>query len=83
MGYYTHSTINYLAPHASGQDILDPLTEPPTAAIHDTVVYIFLPERLSELDFVRVAYPNGELNETYGRNDELLYTTYLIEDGAN
>ncbi len=83
MGYYTHSTINYLAPHASGQDIPDPLSEPPTAAIHDTVVHIFLPERLAELDFVRVAYPNGKLNETYGRNDEFLYTTYLIEDGTD
>lgn len=83
MGYYTHSTIIYLAPHASGQDIPDPLSEPPTAANYDTVVYLFLPERLGELDLVRTAYPNGELNETYGRNDEHLYTTYLVEDGAD
>jgi 4-amino-4-deoxy-L-arabinose transferase-like glycosyltransferase len=83
MGYYTHSSIQYLAPHATGEDIIEPLQNPPEDLGVGTVVYVFLPERIDELDFVKVAYPHGEELEYVGRNDEQLFTTYLIENKSN
>jgi hypothetical protein len=78
MGYYTHSTIQYLAPHASGEDIVDPLQEPPSSLTNKNAVYIFLPERMDELAYVRAANPGGEEHQILGRNNEHLFSTYLV-----
>jgi hypothetical protein len=83
MGYYTHSSIQYLASHAIGEDVLDPLEEAPGDLGNGTVVYVFLPERIDEIDFVKEAFPHGEELEFVGRNSEQLFTTYLIQNPSN
>jgi hypothetical protein len=76
MGYYTHSSIQYLVPHVSGEDISEPLQEPPNVVADGMVVYIFLPERIDELAFVRSAFPDGDEREFIGRDNEPLFIIY-------
>jgi 4-amino-4-deoxy-L-arabinose transferase-like glycosyltransferase len=63
-------------------DAVDPLTGPP--AFVDpayNAAFIILPERMADLDFIRRAHPNGELEEVH-RNAEadapLLFTVYTV-----
>ncbi len=78
MGYYSHSTIPYLVPEAEGYDVAEPLNEPPSEILNETTVYIFLPERLSELEFVEHAYPDGKVIVKKGRDQIHLFTAYQI-----
>ena len=71
MGYYTHSTIRYLAPEASGTDVLEPLTAPPDWVLPGRTIFIFLPERSDELDYVLESYPDGRLHWHPGKDGEL------------
>jgi 4-amino-4-deoxy-L-arabinose transferase-like glycosyltransferase len=80
MGYYTHSSIQYLAPHATGEDIPDPLQEAPGDLAKGMVVFVFLPERIEEIEFVRAAFPDGEDLDFVGRNNMQLFTIYLIQN---
>ncbi len=79
MGYYTHSTIPYLVPEAVGYDVVEPLFEPPTEVLNEPTVYILLPERLSELEFVEQGYPSGKVVVKKGREQIPLFTAYLIQ----
>lgn len=76
MGYYSLSTIPFLAPAKNGIDILDPLTAPPEFPLTGATLFIFLPERLNELDLVRQRYPNGEYQEFYSDKGEFLFAVY-------
>ncbi len=78
MGYYSLSTIPYLAPEAEAIDVIEPITTPPTWAITDPTLAIFLPERLGELPFVQQAYPNGAYEEVLDAENQLLYGVYRI-----
>lgn len=78
MGYYSLSTIPYLAPDAAAIDVIEPITVPPTWAITDPTLAIFLPERLGELPFVQQAYPNGAYEEVLDAENQLLYGVYRI-----
>jgi 4-amino-4-deoxy-L-arabinose transferase-like glycosyltransferase len=79
MGYYTHATIPYLVPGVIGYDVVDPIFEPPSEVITESTVYIFLPERISELEFVEQAYPDGEVVVKEGRDQIQLFTAYQIQ----
>jgi 4-amino-4-deoxy-L-arabinose transferase-like glycosyltransferase len=79
MGYYTHSTIPYLVPKATGYDVAEPLIEPPSEVLSEPTVYIFLPERLDELELVEQAYPGGKLVAKKGREQIQLFTAYQIQ----
>ncbi len=78
MGYFSLSTIPYLAPEAEAIDVIEPIAAPPTWAINDPTLAIFLPERLNELPFVQAAYPNGSYEEVYDEENLLLYAVYRI-----
>jgi hypothetical protein len=71
MGYYTHATIRYLAPQAMGTDVLESLTAPPDWVLPGPTIFIFLPERSEELDFVQESYPDGRLHWHTGKDGEL------------
>jgi len=79
MGYYTHATIPYLVPNTTGYDVVESITEPPSEGITEPTVYIFLPERLNELDYVEQAYPGGEVVVKKGRDQIHLFTAYQIQ----
>lgn len=71
MGYYTHSTIPYLAPQAEGIDVFEPLTAPPDWVLSGPTIFIFLPERSEELDLVLESYPGGTLRWHPGKEGKL------------
>ena len=80
MGYYSHSSIPYLASHANGHDVLQPLTAPPDWELHGPTIFVFLPERSSEMALVKKQYPGGNAFQESGRNAEL-YLAYEVRSG--
>jgi len=59
MGYYSLSTIRYLAPGMRGHDVEEPLTAPPAWRMEGPAIFIFLPERANEMVHVQAAFPGG------------------------
>ena len=80
MGYYSHSSIPYLASHANGHDVLQPLSEPPNWELRGPTVFVFLPERSSELAMVQERYPGGNVFQESGRDADL-YVAYELPTG--
>ncbi len=76
MGYRSLSTIPYLAPQMDGEDIVDPLDGLPDWQIEGPSLFIFLPERLGELETVRFAFPDGRYEEFLGDDGRLLFAVY-------
>jgi len=64
--YLNYGTIEFIANDPPGMDVLDSITsvtalpEPPTGL---RPVFIFIPERLNELEVVKQRYPHGKLRE--------------------
>lgn len=64
--YIDFGSIPYIAPDVEGVNILEPLTaplDPGTVPSDKNAAFIFLPERLGELEWVRKTFPNGALEE--------------------
>jgi hypothetical protein len=76
MGYYSLKTIPYLAPGMTGIDVLEKLTAEPEWSLTGATIFIFLPERLGELEFVRATYPGGRYREFYSGQGEMLFAAY-------
>lgn len=79
MGYFTHSTIPYLLPSVEGIDIITPLDHHLNWRLEGPTQFIFLPERLAELEWVRAAFPGGKYHETFSRGGEFLFGAYAVE----
>ncbi|MCP4416305.1 MAG: hypothetical protein GY805_06770 [Chloroflexi bacterium] len=79
MGYFSLSTIPYLAPDVYAVDIIEPITALPEWAIERPSLFIFLPERLEEVDFVRDGYETAVYEEVRNADNQLLYATLLIK----
>jgi 4-amino-4-deoxy-L-arabinose transferase-like glycosyltransferase len=75
-----YATIPFLAPGMEGVDIEAPLMGPPTFVDPSRkAIFIFLPERQGELEWVKQAYPQGHRQEVYGRlSSELLFVVYSL-----
>ena len=68
----------YLAPAVAGEDITEPLTGPvPRAAPDRKPVYLILPERLGELQWLQATYPRGQLREFPDAKGRTLFAAYL------
>jgi 4-amino-4-deoxy-L-arabinose transferase-like glycosyltransferase len=80
MGYYSHSTIPYLVPYLEGNDVDEPLTAVPEFPAGEPTFFIFLPERVGELVFVRAAFPGGYYREFTGSNGSMLFAVYRWPD---
>ena len=76
MGYFSLSTIPFLAPEKQAQDVIEPLTGPSALPLRGPTLFIFLPERLHELEFVRQQVPDGTMQEFRNENGELLFVVY-------
>jgi 4-amino-4-deoxy-L-arabinose transferase-like glycosyltransferase len=72
MGYYSLSTIPYLAPEVEAQDVMEPLTAPPEWPLTRPTTFVFLPEREEELRYVESAYPGGSTYRATRPGDGLL-----------
>lgn len=76
-------TIPYLAPHVERTDVMEPLARPPPpdlAAPDRPLVFVFVPERVSELAYVRTTFPAG-IEETVPAplDGSILFTLYRVE----
>lgn len=81
--YWGFATLPYLVPDAVASDIIDPLTEPVSPDLRPAdkgVVFIVLPERQAELDFLlEPAFPDGLRREVYSPVDgRLMVTLYRL-----
>lgn len=78
--YWSFGTMGFLAPQASGQDIVDPLTTSPDLELWgQPAVFVLLPEREGELAWIRQSFPDGReqaLRDSAGR---LRFIAYEIE----
>ena len=78
MGYYTHKTIRFLVPASIGVDISSPLAAPPDYPLIGPTAFIVLPERSSDLDYIRRSYPNGSLELVDARDGTPLFYGYYV-----
>ncbi|HYN90150.1 MAG TPA: glycosyltransferase family 39 protein, partial [Ardenticatenaceae bacterium] len=83
--YIGYGTIPYLAPEVGGVDVPQPLTAPPDASFappDKNAAFVFLPERLPELEWVRQAFPAGEVEELASPlGGDALFIVYRVPRG--
>ncbi len=78
------STVAYLAPEVPGVDVLEPLAGPPDFVTPDLIpVFVFLPERLGELEAVRLSYPQGAVREFDQPSGAQLFVAYEPSEVPN
>ena len=82
MGYFSLATIQFLAPRMDGEDVIEPLSAPPDWGLEGPTLFLFLPERLPELDWVRMRYPDGRYREFFSDKGTMLFAAYeVVPDG--
>ncbi len=80
MGFYSLSSLPYLAPHINGYDMNNPWGSPANPVVTgDHLIFVFLPDKEAELNGVRAIYPGGELLEERTPNGALVYWLYQWE----
>lgn len=81
MGYGSLSTIPFINPQMQGVDVPTPLQAAPDWPLEGSAIFIFLPERIAELDFVRAAYPEGRYRVFYRYRSQLdpLFMAYEVQ----
>ncbi len=82
--YWGFGTMPFLAPEVVGIDVVDPLDAPPTfaddvLAADRNSVFLFLPERVGELVWVREALPNGRTREFQDSAGAIRFIAYEVE----
>jgi hypothetical protein len=84
MGYRSISTLPYLAPNAIGLDMGQPFGSAENPAINSgPVIFVFLPEHQSDLDLLKLQYPNVSVQEADGVTGEFLYWYVEFTDYPN
>ncbi len=74
MGYYTHSTLPYLAPHIRGYDVQEKWGSPNNPVLQgDHFIFVITPDLEHYLPDLQEIYPNGDLGIEYDLNGEVLY----------
>ena len=78
MGYYSLSTIPYLAPEMQGEDVVEPLTKAPEWQLDGPTLFVFLPEREHELEHVRRTFPNGRVQKNVHDRGQQIFIVYEV-----
>ncbi len=78
MGYRSIPSIQFLAPHVDGVDVVEPWKSGEVQPAGDYLIFVFLPENQDELDSVKKDYPSGELFREKDRQNDLLYALYEV-----
>ena len=75
--YWGFGTIGFLAPQVVGHDIEQPLTGPPDLPdVSQSMLFVFLPERTGELQWVQAAFPGGQFGDFYDDRECLRFSIY-------
>jgi hypothetical protein len=78
--YWDFGTLRFLARDVEGVDVPLPGEGGVAATVDRGARFVFLPERLSELEAVRGEYPGGREIDAYSSaDDRLLYTIYEVD----
>jgi 4-amino-4-deoxy-L-arabinose transferase-like glycosyltransferase len=78
--YWSFGSMAFLAPEVPGQDVVKPLNAPPDFLDEGQgAVFIFLPERGEELNWVRQAYPDGRVQEFYDTAGTLRFVVCQLD----
>jgi 4-amino-4-deoxy-L-arabinose transferase-like glycosyltransferase len=77
MGYYSHSSLPFLAPHVKGMDIKHPWGSPenPQPSSHN-LLFVLLPETHEELERIEASYPGGQYMEVRKTDGITLFWLY-------
>ncbi|MBN1266514.1 MAG: glycosyltransferase family 39 protein [Anaerolineales bacterium] len=78
MGYFSHSSIPYLAPDCTGVDLFEPIVDPPDIKRFQETIFIILPERQEELQALVTFFPQGEERLFYGKDDDVIFISYTV-----
>lgn len=78
MGYYSLSTIPYLVPDMVGEDVIEPLTQPARLSLYGPTLFVFLPERVHELEHVRAVFPGGTYEEFWNERQQYVFSVYSV-----
>jgi len=74
------SNISYIAPDATGIDVVDPWSPTSTPPnLNGPSLFGFVPERIGELEVVRGWFPNGTMQVSTLPNGEEILTTYFVD----
>jgi 4-amino-4-deoxy-L-arabinose transferase-like glycosyltransferase len=77
MGYYSISSIPYLAPQVDGYDFNHPWGDAENPDLSaETLVFVFLPDQEDNLWLVEKDFPQGDLLTELDRHGNLLYWLY-------
>jgi len=75
--YWNFGTMSFLAPAVTGEDIVEPLTAPPALSTEGgRSVWVLLPERAQELDWVLQAAPGGNVRRFSDEAGGLRFIAY-------
>lgn len=69
---------SFLAPQVTGQDVEQPLVEPPDWPLGPRTAFVFVPERESEFGLVQQRYPGGSERWFYDHKGQPLFLLYEI-----
>ncbi len=79
MGYYSFSTLPYLAPQIIGHDMNQPWGSADNPQVNgERLIFVFLPNHSEDLRGVMADYPQGFLLEARGVRDTVLYWLYEV-----
>jgi hypothetical protein len=71
--YGIHGSVDFFKEERLITNINDPLLEPPTMIDSDSsAVFVFIPEREAEIDFVEQVFPNGTLEQIDDCGEKML-----------
>jgi hypothetical protein len=77
--YWSFGTMSFLAPQVDGQDVVEPLDAlPDFADTSRSTVFLFLPERVQELSWIKKALPQGDVRNYYDAEGRLRFTIYEV-----
>jgi 4-amino-4-deoxy-L-arabinose transferase-like glycosyltransferase len=75
--FWGFGTMGFLAPQVVGHDIEQPLTGPPDLPdAGQNPVFVLLPERSGELQWVEAAFPGGQVREVRDDQKQLQFVVY-------
>ncbi len=80
MGFYSIPSIQYLAPHIRGVDMMADWGSPesPPSIESDHLLFVFLPSQEAQIPAVQDTYPGGVLSRRIAIDGEALYWLYEV-----
>jgi 4-amino-4-deoxy-L-arabinose transferase-like glycosyltransferase len=81
--FYGTGSIRYFAPHVPGVDLPDPVTtKPPEVRPGERTIFIAIPERTAELEWVSNRHPGGLMYVEQRETGQVIFQAYTLEATA-